>query len=167
MSNDDRDDLKDQFWDQIAAYEAKAPQSLVAELERAGVSLPSPDALEDSRLTEKLWEVIIRLAELGTFLHNTDHLSDRQLYTELVDDLLCESTILMPEEADFSFHLDLVGSGSEEDNLLYLKYYADEEDRYAWLAQWPDDPLPEHEDPSYERDRLLPQARPKIDRPIM
>lgn len=166
MSNDD-DDLKDEFWDHVAAYEAKEPQSLISELERSGVSVPPPDALEDSRLTEKLWEMITKLAELATFLHNTDHLSDRELYCELVNDVLREQMVLMPEDPSFSSQLDMVGSGSEEHTLLYLKYYAREEDRRAWLADWPEDPLPEHEDPRYDRDRLLPQAGPRAGEPIM
>jgi len=41
------------------------------------VALPPPDELSDSELSVKLWEVINMLALLGTFLHSTDHLSDR------------------------------------------------------------------------------------------
>jgi hypothetical protein len=45
--------------------------------------------------------------------------------------------------------------GSDEDNPLYLKYYADEGWRRQWHKNWPKDPIPRHEDPPYARDRLL------------
>jgi hypothetical protein len=54
--------------------------------------------------------------------------------------------------------IDLTGSGSDEDNLTYLKYYADEEHRLRWAQDWPDDPMPEHEDTPFDRDRFLPQS---------
>ena len=36
------------------------------------------------------------------------------------------------------------GSGSDEDNQLYLKYYADEEWRERWHKDWPNDVIPPH-----------------------
>ncbi len=38
-----------------------------------------------------------------------------------------------------------------------LKYYDDEEERVRWRESFPDDPIPEHEDPPYDRDRHLPK----------
>jgi hypothetical protein len=51
----------------------------------------------------------------------------------------------------------LLGGGSEEDNQLYLKYYADDDWRQHWHEDWPDDLIPAHQDPPYDRDRLLPK----------
>lgn len=39
-----------------------------------------------------------------------------------------------------------------------MKYYADEETRRQWKNDFPDYEMPEHEDPPYDRDRLLPGA---------
>ena len=47
--------------------------------------------------------------------------------------------------------------------LLYLKYYADDDFRRQWHNDWPSDPIPAHEDPPYDRDRLLP--KPDYDAP--
>jgi hypothetical protein len=131
------------------------------------VSLPAPDELDDSKLTSKLWEVINALALFGTFLHSTDHLSDRELYTELWGELLREPAVLMPDNPAFSYHIDMIGSGSEEHTRLYMKYYASEEERRDWLKEWPGDVLPDHEDPPYDRDRRLPQAEAREDGPVM
>jgi hypothetical protein len=122
--------------------------------------LPPPDQLDDVRITEKLWEVIHALFLLRVFLGSTNHLSDRELYSELWNDSLHESAVLFPDNTDYSYHIDLCGSGSEEDNFTYMKYYADNERRARWARDWPDDVMPQHEDPPYDRDRLLPQGFP-------
>jgi hypothetical protein len=54
--------------------------------------------------------------------------------------------------------IDLVGSGNEEDNQIFLKYYAEEKHREQWASDWPEDLLPEHEEPPFDRDRFLPQS---------
>jgi len=167
MATDDPDDLHDVFMAQVEAYESTEPQCLFDVLQATGISLPPPEALDDAAITTKLWEVIHGLSLLGTFLHSTDHLSGRELYAVLWRDLLREPAVLMPENPDFAYHLDVIGSGSEEDTLLYLKYYADEETRQAWLKDWPEDGLPEHEDPPYDRDRRLPQAESRRDGLVM
>ena len=43
------------------------------------------------------------------------------------------------------------------DTYLYLKYYADEDWRAAWLADFPDYDMPAHENPLHDRDHRLPQ----------
>ena len=50
------------------------------------------------------------------------------------------------------------GSGSDEDNELYLKYYADEDYRQRWHKDWPNDVIPPHVDPPYNRDSKLPKS---------
>jgi hypothetical protein len=167
MSTDDPDDLHDQFARYVAAFEEREAQSVFDTLPQSGISLPPPDELDDEALTRKLWEVIHGLSLMGTYLLNTNHLSDRELYTELWSDVLREPMVLMPEDPTYSCHIDLVGSGSEEHIHLYLKHYADEEYRKQWLKDWPSDPMPDHEDPPCDRDRCLPQADWRRDGPAM
>ena len=151
-------EVEEQFWEHVVAYE-KAPWTTnFKQLEDAGMQLPAPETLDDQALTAKLWELIGRLAFMRVFLENTDHLSDRALYTALWSDLLREETKDLAMDEDSACHFDLVGSGSEEDTQLYLKYYADEEARRQWHSDFPDDPLPDPEDPPYDRDRFLPYA---------
>jgi hypothetical protein len=71
-------------------YDAHEPQPEFARLTRGGLALPPPESLDDMALTAKLWELIGVLAERHVYLYHTDHLSDRELYTELVEEVLWE-----------------------------------------------------------------------------
>jgi hypothetical protein len=150
-------DVKEGFWKHVVAYEEAPWTTHFQQLEKSGVSLPAPEALNDQELTAKLWEVIHKLAELRVFLDDTDHLSDRELYRSLWGDALREETKDMLLDEDSACHIQMLGSGSEEDTQLYLKYYGDEAWRNHWREDFPDDPVPDHEDPPYDRDRLLPK----------
>jgi len=72
--------LCDQFMENFAAFEEAEWIESFDLLVQVGVELPSPQELNDTRLTVKLWEVIRGLAMLRIFLYNTNHLSDRELY---------------------------------------------------------------------------------------
>jgi hypothetical protein len=150
-------EIAEQFWEQVVAYE-KAPWTThFKQLEQAGIELPAPETLDDEQLTKKLWEVIRGLALLRVFLDETDHLSDRELYTELWSDMLREEVKAVPMDEDGAYHLSPLGGCSEEDIQLQMKYYADEEWRRRWQEDFPDFVMPDHEDPPYDRDRFLPQ----------
>ncbi len=151
-------EMEEDFWKHVVEYEESPWTTQFKQLEDAGVSLPAPDSLNDEALTAKLWEVIQKLALLRVFISQTDHLSDRELYTELWSDILRQETKAMPLGANAAYHIEMLGSWSEEDTDLYLKYYADEEWRRQWRKDWPKHRIPAHEDLPYDRDRLLPQA---------
>jgi len=155
-SEDMPEDLHNQFMNYISVFEEAEWVKTFDVLVQGGMELPSPDELDDRQLAAKLWEVIRGLAMLRTFLYSTNHLSDRELYEKLWDEVLQEEGPLLLNRVDSACHIDLVSSGSEEDNELYLRYYADEETRRDWLKDWPDDSIPEHEEPPFDRDRHLP-----------
>jgi len=150
-------EVEEGFWKHVVEYEEAPWTTHFQQLERAGVSLPPPESLNDQELSAKLWEVINKLAQLRIFLEDTDHLSDRELYTTLWKNELREETKDILMDQDSACHYQLLSSGSDEDTFLYLKYFADEEWRAHWLKEFPDYVIPEHEDPPYDRDRLLPQ----------
>jgi hypothetical protein len=150
-------ETEEEFWDHVVDYEEAPWTTNFQQLENASVSLPPPDSLKDEELTAKLWEVIQKLALLHVFIEQTNHLSDRELYTHLWTDSLREETKALPLAANSAYHIQLLSGGSDEDNLLYLKYYADDAWRRHWQKDFPEDPIPPHEDPPYDRDRLLPQ----------
>jgi hypothetical protein len=150
-------DVEEAFWEQLVNYEEAPSMACFHQLEIAGVLLPPPDSLQDEELTAKVWEVINMLALLRVFLEETDHLSDRELYTHLWTDILREEMKALPLPVNSAYHVQMLGSGSEEDTQLYLKYYADGAWRQSWHEDFPSDFIPEHADPPYDRDRLLPK----------
>ena len=148
-------EAEETFWEQVVDYEEAPWTTHFQQLENAGVSLPPPDSLNDEELKTKLWEVIQKLAFLRVFIEQTDHLSDRELYTHLWADSLRAETKALPLDESSAWHIQLLGSGSEEDNQLYLKYYADKAERKRWQKSFPNDPIPPHVDPPYDRDHQL------------
>ena len=150
-------ETEEAFWKQVVDYEEAPWTTHLHQLERVGVSLSPPNSLNDHELTAKLWEVIHKLALLRVFIEQTDHLSDRELYRHLWTDSLREETKMLSPAANSAWHIQMLGGGSEEDNRLYLKYYADDASRQHWQQDFPNDQLPAHEDPPYDRDRLLPK----------
>ncbi len=151
-------DLEEEFLRHVLEYEMAEPISLFKLLENSGLELPEPDELNDEQLPGKLTETIDTMATMGAYLLHTNHLSDRALYEYLYNDGLREEAVLFPENPSYAFMIDLTGSGSDDDNLIYLKYYADDDQRKKWAQDWPDDEIPEHEDPPFDRDRHLPQS---------
>lgn len=145
------------FLEHIYVLESQPTLTHAHQLISNGVTLPAPDDLDDKFLHEKLWEVIHKLAELRVFLSNTNHLDDRALYTLLWKDLLNEFTWDMSHAENGALHLDILGSGSEEDTRVWLQYYATEEDRAHWASDFPGDEMPPRKIAPESRDEDLPQ----------
>jgi hypothetical protein len=151
-------DMEEEFLRHVLEYETAEQISLLRLLENSGLNVPAPESLDDDALKLKLKEIIDRMASVGAYLLHTNHVSDRDLYEYLYHDALREETVLFPENPSYAYMIDLTGSGSEDDNQTYLKYYADAEYRRQWAHDWPGDPMPEHEEPPFDRDRYLPQS---------
>jgi hypothetical protein len=156
MSDDDHDPIAeierlDRFFD--GEEEGERPIDV---LRAKGITIPDEATLDDESLHTKLWEVINGMASIGMYVDSTDHMSDRELYRYLVTDALCEETILPAEGSGGGWHVSPIGSGSEEDNDIYLRYYAGDDMREHWLRDF-GEPIPPREKPPWDRDRLLPQ----------
>jgi hypothetical protein len=147
---------QEEFLEHILFMEGVEERPLFDQLEKGGVHLPHPEKLEEPQLHEKLLEVIQAMALLGHYLSSTDHLSDRQLYETLWHSILREPTPVCPPNSNVACHIDILGGYSHEDIQLRLKYYADEEERMDWAAEFPGTPLPPREALPYDRDRHLP-----------
>jgi hypothetical protein len=150
-------DSREKYWRQVLDFEQATWTPPFDTLTKMDIELPLPEALTEAQLSAKLWEVIEALAFLGVYLEHTNHLSDRELYSQLWHEQLREAALFLPEDPDTAWHIDFVGSGSEEDSLLYLTYYADEEERRLWADDWWDGPLPNPQSAPYDRDRDLPR----------
>jgi len=139
-------------WD----YDEAPVATWLEQLSWRGYEPPAAPSLSDAQLAEELERLVRRLADMHVFLHRTDHLSDRELYTLLVEDLLSQEEKAFRIHPDVQHHLDILGGCSDEDIHLWLKHYADEDERAHWAKDFPEDEIPEHVPPPFDRDRHLP-----------
>ena len=160
VNPDSPPEIEEQFLRNVIDYEDAPLSTDFQRLQSAGVELPAPEVLDDEAVTAKLWEVIHALAKMNTFLHGTDHMNDRKLYEQLWSESLREESPSFPPGSGWNHHIDPISSGSDEDNELYLRYYADEETHGSWKHDFPNDEIPPQEEPPYKRGHLLPQPPP-------
>lgn len=146
------------FLEQVYAIESEPCTTYAHQLIARGVSLPDPESLSEQELPRKLWEVINGLAGLRVFLENTGHLDDRALYRKLWEDCLNEFTWDMSHCTNGAMHLDIIGSGSDEDTRIWLQYYADNQQRKEWSDQFPEDPIPPRKELCSDRDQEIPRS---------
>jgi len=145
------------FLEHMITMETAPRVSWKTKLEREGYTMPAPHTLSDEAMALELWQVIQRLSEQNVFLSCTNHLSDQELYHYLYDDAMNVENFDLPVHPDRACHIDLVSSGSDEDIQLWLRYYADEETRKQWAADYPKEIMPPAEKPPHQRDHLLPE----------
>src|SRR5262245_50227436 len=76
-------DVQEKFLRSLVAFEEQAGNGvpLFETLMNSGISLPPPDQLDGDQVTVFIWQIINGLALIGVYLHSTDHLSDRELYS--------------------------------------------------------------------------------------
>src|SRR5512138_3699619 len=133
----------------------RSPREILA---RYGYSPLSPAELDDRQLPGRLWELCYAAAARRFFFSDTNHLSDREVYSLLWKEWLDEPTADIPLEAETNTRVSLAefdarGMTGEE---IYLRYYVDESDRELWRSSEPDFVFPPREEPPFGRDRFLP-----------
>lgn len=158
-------ELAEQFLRHVMEFEDAPSTTHFRQLQDAGVDLPPPGELGDEQLTSTLRKMISVLARLEVYLANTDHLSDRELYTSLWAEGLHQEIAVTDHAPRLPCTLDMLASGSARDIYLHLKHYADEDYRRSWAEQFPEDDIPAHEDPPFDRDRTLPKATYAVNGP--
>jgi len=145
------------FLCRVLALAAEACVPAAPDLASEGSQLPPPEDIPADRLADKLQQIIDGLAGLRVFLTNTGHLSDVEFYKELWSEALNEFTWDMSGCTNGGMHLDLLGSGSEEDTRSWLAYYADDQQRREWQDQFPFEELPARKELVSDRDADLPK----------
>jgi len=149
------DDLEEAFLTRACEFETAPQDAYFNRLIQRRLDIPPPSELDDASLSSHLQQVISVLATLSCFLHDTDHLSDRELYAWLWREGLREQT---PDLSTIggAWHLSPIGSGDQEGMAIYLRYYASEQERRRWHQEFPCDRLPPRCALPYNRDRYLP-----------
>jgi hypothetical protein len=148
-------DSYEEFEAIMASIEGNGPQTTLFDLLlEDGIALPQPEDVADDAMWQVLWNVIDGMASQGAYLSSTNHLSDRELYSKLWSEILREEHPVVPDDYPLVTDIDILGGWRNEDMDLFLKYYADDEERRGWAAEGKT--IPEHEDPPYSRDHLLP-----------
>jgi hypothetical protein len=129
---------ENEFLAQMLAWE-RAPVLPISRWFEPELVLPAPDKLTDAKLHACLWETLERLYDRRIVLDFTDHLSDRQLYTLIIRDILPshEKKIDLPRNYLHWHCLDLDAAPE-----IWLSYYASEEEREVWSEET-QQPLPE------------------------
>lgn len=108
---------------------------------------PRPAVLSDRDLHEILWDVVRRLYEQRIVLDFTDHLSDRELYCLIYRDILPAREKKIDSKRAY-LHWDCAGASCDPE--IWLRYYANEEERQLWADTY-HQPLPPKERPPYPR----------------
>ncbi len=140
--------VENEFLASMLAWE-RAPVLPISQWFEPELKLPRPETLSCEQLHERLWQTIHELFERRIVLDFTDHLSDRELYCLIYRDILpCrEKKIDVP---DNYLHWDCADVGG--DATTWLRYYASEQERLAWIEDVEgDEPLPASEKPPYPR----------------
>jgi hypothetical protein len=149
--------LEEAFLEQALAYERAEFDTNFNRLVQRGVAMPPATELDDAAVSEKLWEVVRELGEMRCFLHDTNHLGDRELYDWLWTSGLRDDSPNLSEMAAAGWHTSPIGGCNDEDTAVWLRYYADDEDRQRWHLGFPNDPMPAHEALPFDRDCHLPK----------
>lgn len=131
------------FLASMLAWE-RAPTLAISQWFQPELRPPRPDRLNDTELREQLWSLVHRLFERRIVLDFTDHLSDRDLYTLILRD------ILPSPEKKLDLPVHYLHWDCSCDIETWLRYYATDEERLAWVGEI-EDPLPPSERPQHRR----------------
>ena len=136
------------FLESVLVFERSPMTTLRQQLAASGYNAPVNEP-------SSLWTLLHQLAFIGVFVENTDHLDDRELYHWLARQI--DEPTRFPEASGFAMHLDIIGGGTAENNEIYLKYYASDDDRKVWRSEFPGKALPARAPAPHDRDRYLPK----------
>ena len=130
------------------------------QLEKRGVPPPAIEELSDEDVERELTNLIWNLADLQIFIGDIEHLDDRTAYAALLD--FCdEPNMFFPGNKRAACHWSPIDTGSDEDDEIYLRYYASDFIRASRLTDF-GGPVPEKLPKPFPRP-WIPVWNPHID----
>lgn len=140
--------------------EGKWQMTAYNELEKMGQAPAPIEGLSDEDVTRELTNLVWGLADLGCYISSTDHMSDRELYTALLE--YCDQPqAFFPKNKRACIGWLGTEYGEDEDNQIYLRYYADDRTRKEFAEEFGVN-VPPKETAPYPRP-WLPVWEPPID----
>ncbi len=126
---------------------------------RLGFTPVAPAALDDFQLRGRLWEFIYALAGRRFYLHDSNHLDNRELYRWLHDYWFNEEVADIPFAARWNCHVGVldVENENERDEQIRLIFFASDQERAEWAMLNPRKKLPPRQPAPHDRDRWLPE----------
>lgn len=152
-------DIQEQFWKHVLEFESQTVSTLEDTLRARFDFVPTPlsNLPDDQSVNAALWSLIEILAKLRVYIHYTNHLSDRELYRFLVEEVLPDETFVSAPGSEWNMRIDATYCGSHDDGFeTFLSYYADEDMRIDTALEYPDMPIPPRQNPQSDRDARLP-----------
>jgi len=154
------DDLE--YLNKLDAFlSGKEQTTLYFELEKRNWAPDHSDNLSDEAVSQALTNLIWSLKDLGVYISDTDHLSDRELYKMLLD--YCdEPNVCFPGNPNAAMHWSPIGSWDDEDMEVWLRHYATPEQRTEHAIENPGWSIPPFEPPQHPRPWLPVQVFPSF-----
>lgn len=122
----------------------------------------SPEKLMDHEVRACLRSMVLILAEHHLCLTNTNHMSDRALYSHIMERILPEPLGVGPNPIGGLIYQECCPCDVED----YFRYFADDFEREEWRSMT-DEPLPEKQPLVSDRDLWLETiAEAHRDRPL-
>lgn len=139
------------FLESMLAWE-RAPMLPVGQWFDPPLALPDAEQLGEDEIGRLLSQTAEALFSKNVVLDFTDHLSDRQLYTLIVRDILPAYEKKLDRQGTY-LHWDCANIGDDPE--AWLRFYASPEEREVWQEETGED-LPVQADPPHRRN--LPKA---------
>ncbi|MDA0803519.1 MAG: hypothetical protein O2819_07180 [Planctomycetota bacterium] len=145
------------YWTLVWDLEMAPVTTNAAQLAEIGYEPVEPEELDDGAIPAALGELIKHMATIGVYLMHTDHLTDRELYTRLVDSILEEQIRDLPPSPEVVEWVDMSMSSFPDGDDVYLSVYATDEERREQADADPTMPMPPLRARLVERDAGLPK----------
>lgn len=130
------------FWAMVYDFELAPMTTNRKQLAELGVEVVASASLADDELSVKLREIVDMLGRLNVYLLHTNHLSDRELYEKLAEDILDEEVRDLPPDGHAREFIDLCIAETEEEWERFERHYGGGEGSVT---------------PPFDRDATLPR----------